>query len=237
MLVLVVLLSEAFNLWPLRKPLGALRRRQADASQVVPLSESVRASAQLVCAPELQLPQKPRLSQSTDVPPVRLQHGSLFATVGGVEYELLRDAQNTVHASGTSDERGLFLDFAGVPNRGEHVASLGQLFCERFMAASRTKRWWMGPNWGSSAAEVPVETQVRLAAPHAQASRRLRLVSRRLVSQRPAIFVECAHRDGTRLRLRLRSFCSSSWARTRTPSCCPSSAATSARRSAATASA
>lgn len=161
MLFLLTLLSEAFNLWPLRKPLGSLRRRQADASQVVPLSESVRASAQLVCAPELQLPQTSRPAQSADVPPVRLHHGSLFATVGGVEYELLRDAQNTLHASGTSDERGLFLDFCTSRFKHEHTASLGQLSCERFMAASRTKRWWMGPNWGSSAAEIPVETQVR----------------------------------------------------------------------------
>ena len=166
MLVLLTLLSEAFNLWPLRKPLGNLRRRQPDASQVVQLSESVKASALLVCAPEAQLPQTPRPAQSTDAPPVRLKHGSLFATVGGVEYELLRDAQNTLHASGTSDERGLFLDFSGATDRGEHVASLGKLSCERFMAASRTKRWWMGPNWGSSAAEVPVETQVRHATHH-----------------------------------------------------------------------
>ena len=166
MLVLLTLLSEAFNLWPLRKPLGSLRRRQPDASQlVVPLTESVTASALLVCAPEVQLPQIPRPAQSADVAPIRLQHGSLFATVGGVEYELLRDAQNTLHASGISDERGLFLDFSGATDRGEHVASLGQLSCERFMAASRTKRWWMGPNWGSSAAEVPVETQVSHATP------------------------------------------------------------------------
>ena len=162
MLVLLTLLSEAFNLWPQRKPAaasGGLRRRHIDVSQVVPLAESAKASLP-VCAPVVQLPQTARPVQSTDVAPIRLQRGSLFATVGGVEYELLRDLQNTLHASGTADERGLFLDFTGATDRGEHVASLGKLSCERFLAASRTKRWWMGPNWGSSAAEVPVETQV-----------------------------------------------------------------------------
>ena len=161
MLVLLTLLSEAFNLWPQRKPAaasGGLRRRHTDVSQVVPLAESAKASLP-VCAPVVQLPQTARPVQSTDVAPIRLHRGSLFATVGGVEYELLRDLQNTLHA-GTADERGLFLDFTGATDRGEHVASLGKLSCERFLAASRTKRWWMGPNWGSSAAEVPVETQV-----------------------------------------------------------------------------
>ena len=168
MLVLLTLVSEAFNLWPQRKPAaasGGLRRRHTDVSQVVPLAESAKASLP-VCAPVMQLPQTARPVQSTDVAPIRLQRGSLFATVGGVEYELLRDLQNTLHASGTADVRGLFLDFTGATDRGEHVASLGKLSCERFLAASRTKRWWMGPNWGSSAAEVPVETQVSHAALH-----------------------------------------------------------------------
>jgi hypothetical protein len=167
MLVLLTLLSEAFNLWPQRKPAaasGGLRRRHTGVSQVVPLAESTKASP--VCAPVVQLPQTARSVQSTDVAPIQLQRGSLFATVGGVEYELLRDLQNTLHTSGTSDDRGLFLDFTGATDRGEHVASLGKLSCERFLAASRTKRWWMGPNWGSSAAEVPVETQASHAALH-----------------------------------------------------------------------
>ena len=82
MLVLLTLLSEAFNLWPLRKPLGSLRRRQPDASQlVVPLTESVTASALLVCAPEVQLPQIPRPAQSADVAPIHVARFAIWMKV------------------------------------------------------------------------------------------------------------------------------------------------------------
>ena len=50
MLALLSATAQAFTLWPLRAPAGT--RRQADASQVVPLTESVRAAAQLVRAPD-----------------------------------------------------------------------------------------------------------------------------------------------------------------------------------------
>ena len=156
MLALLSATAQAFTSWPLRAPAGT--RRQADASQVVPLTESVRAAAQLVRAPDSS-PQTVRPARFTDVPPVRLKYSSLLATVNGVEYELLRGMQRTLHASDIPDDRGLFLDFASSSHRGDHTVSLGQLHCERFLAASRTKRWWMGPSWGSSAAEVPVETQ------------------------------------------------------------------------------
>lgn len=37
-----------------------------------------------------------------------------------------------------------------------------QLACTRFLALSRISIWWMSPAWGSSAAEVPGETQFLL---------------------------------------------------------------------------
>lgn len=37
-----------------------------------------------------------------------------------------------------------------------------QLNCRRFLACARCKLWWMTPEWGSSAYEVPPETQFLL---------------------------------------------------------------------------
>ena len=34
--------------------------------------------------------------------------------------------------------------------------------CKRFLACSRQKLWWMNPEWGSTAAEIPNETQFLL---------------------------------------------------------------------------
>mmetsp|Transcript_18788 Transcript_18788/g.45238 ORF Transcript_18788/g.45238 Transcript_18788/m.45238 type:complete len:780 (+) Transcript_18788:3-2342(+) len=54
----------------------------------------------------------------------------------------------------------------------QHDLLLGALHCEKFLACSRQKLWWMHPTWGSLAAEVPEETQFMLVklAPAAGAS-------------------------------------------------------------------
>jgi hypothetical protein len=39
---------------------------------------------------------------------------------------------------------------------------LGKLQCNRWMAASRQKLWWMVPSWGDSASQIPEETQFLL---------------------------------------------------------------------------
>jgi len=47
-------------------------------------------------------------------------------------------------------------------------AVVGQLRCQRFLACARNKLWWMTPEWGSDAAQLPGETQfllVELGAP------------------------------------------------------------------------
>ncbi|KAK9868227.1 hypothetical protein WJX84_008039 [Apatococcus fuscideae] len=40
--------------------------------------------------------------------------------------------------------------------------NLGQLNCQRFLAAARCKLWWMTPEWGTRAAHMPPETQFLL---------------------------------------------------------------------------
>ncbi|KAK9800807.1 hypothetical protein WJX73_008418 [Symbiochloris irregularis] len=39
---------------------------------------------------------------------------------------------------------------------------LGVLHCNRFLACARCKLWWMTPEWGSSAGQLPPETQFLL---------------------------------------------------------------------------
>lgn len=37
-----------------------------------------------------------------------------------------------------------------------------QLLSQRFLACARCKLWWMTPEWGTSAADLPPETQFML---------------------------------------------------------------------------
>lgn len=40
--------------------------------------------------------------------------------------------------------------------------SLGRLRCRRWLSCARCKMWWMTPEWGTTAGELPPETQVRI---------------------------------------------------------------------------
>ena len=57
---------------------------------------------------------------------------------------------------------GLFLHVHGDSHKSEHSLSLGVLRCERFLAAARVTRYWMGPAWGRAACDVPHDTQFLL---------------------------------------------------------------------------
>ncbi|KAL4423582.1 hypothetical protein ABPG77_004622 [Micractinium sp. CCAP 211/92] len=41
--------------------------------------------------------------------------------------------------------------------------ALGALHCKRWLCCARNKLWWMTPEWGKSARELPPETQFLLA--------------------------------------------------------------------------
>ena len=67
-----------------------------------------------------------------------------------------------------SDTRGLFLSVRSVAPKNLHFVSLGKLVCDKFLALSRMKLWWMNPSWGSKSEEIPPETQfllLRLSKP------------------------------------------------------------------------
>ena len=57
---------------------------------------------------------------------------------------------------------GLFLHVNAGSHQAEHSLSLGALRCERFLAAARVTRYWMGPAWGRAACDVPHDTQFLL---------------------------------------------------------------------------
>lgn len=57
---------------------------------------------------------------------------------------------------------GLFLHVNAGSHQAEHSLSLGALRCERFLAAARVTRYWMGPAWGHAACDVPHDTQFLL---------------------------------------------------------------------------
>ena len=42
------------------------------------------------------------------------------------------------------------------------ILVLLQLHCKRFLACARCKLWWMTPEWGQHAHEIPPETQFLL---------------------------------------------------------------------------
>lgn len=66
-----------------------------------------------------------------------------------------------VHAH-KQDPRGTFLSLRTQRAASEHLVPVGRLGCKRFLACARQKLWWMNPEWGSSAAEIPNETQFLL---------------------------------------------------------------------------
>ena len=90
-----------------------------------------------------------------------------MARVGDAEFEVLRSVSELLVPSHTGGG-GQFFALRGrrVRDRADLRLTAGELSCERLLAGARTKRWWMGPAFGASAADLPAETQfclVRLA--------------------------------------------------------------------------
>jgi raffinose synthase len=51
---------------------------------------------------------------------------------------------------------------AGAAPRSTADAVVGALRCQRFLSCARNKLWWMTPEWGTEAAQLPGETQFLL---------------------------------------------------------------------------
>jgi len=56
----------------------------------------------------------------------------------------------------------LVLDFQSDEKQSLVDTAVGQLHCHQLLACARCKLWWMTPEWGSSAEDVPPETQFLL---------------------------------------------------------------------------
>ena len=93
---------------------------------------------------------------------VTLTGSSLIASINGASHEIIGGLAPTLHVGVPDQHEGVFIDFVGDTSRADHTISLGELYCERFLAAARTKRWWMGPAFGTAASDVPPETQFLL---------------------------------------------------------------------------
>lgn len=93
---------------------------------------------------------------------VWLENGDVIVQVGAERHTLLSGLAPGISAAAPSAAGGAFLSVNELTERSEHRLSLGDLSCGRFLAGARTKRWWMGPAFGASAADVPLETQFLL---------------------------------------------------------------------------
>ena len=82
----------------------------------------------------------------------------------GSKIPLLRGLSASTWSAGTGTSAGLFLQSSN-PS-GESSAfdtSLGKLeSCDRLLACARLTRYWMGPAFGTSARDIPLDTQFML---------------------------------------------------------------------------
>ena len=86
---------------------------------------------------------------------VSLVGGSVSAANGGA---ILQDLAPSAWAASSS---GMLVLGAQASDPGSTVdMALGRLRCARWMCCARNKMWWMTPEWGTSATEMPPETQV-----------------------------------------------------------------------------
>lgn len=84
----------------------------------------------------------------------------LRLSLHGKQHTLLCGVSSQLEA--TLEDGGVFLSLNAHADKHLHKVGLGKLTCERFLAASRIKRWWMGPTHGTCGGEVPSETQFLL---------------------------------------------------------------------------
>jgi len=89
----------------------------------------------------------------------------MHCRVGPRSFVLLSGLRSSVSAyatDATATAQTHLFSLAGLPSRSAHISALGNLQGEEFLAAARTKRWWMGPSFGQKGAGVPTETQFLL---------------------------------------------------------------------------
>eukprot|EP00887_Chlorella_sp_A99_P005610 scaffold1.g5610.t1 len=90
--------------------------------------------------------------------PIGLEGGAVVVGDGTV---VLADVTPAATQACSGDLLTLSLEAPDGPT-SLHDFSLGALRCKRWLACARNKLWWMTPEWGATARELPPETQFLL---------------------------------------------------------------------------
>lgn len=99
----------------------------------------------------------PRVPEPTDV--VSNNQRPILSQISDMFFQDARDA------------RGTFLGFESETGANLFDLNLGTLHCHRLLTCSRQKLWWMNPSWGSSASDIPAESQFVLLQLHEAGSK------------------------------------------------------------------
>lgn len=114
---------------------------------------------------------------ATDADPAELglrvrDDGALVSSCGRVLIDRLGDDVTSAGATHGAVVLG-WKEGRDAPAKSQSTHTLGWLNADRFLAASRVKRWWMGPLVCRRGGRVPIETQFLLArCPAAEGARR-----------------------------------------------------------------
>ncbi|KAK9915311.1 hypothetical protein WJX75_007444 [Coccomyxa subellipsoidea] len=120
---------------------------------------AVSASAATLALPQIEVPAQEK-APATSLP-VKYADGALSA--GGCAFIQKLGPSFFLNAEAAPDV-GILLGLMASDGRPTSIeeTTLGQLACDRFLACARIKIYWMAPEWGASADQLPHETQFLL---------------------------------------------------------------------------
>lgn len=101
----------------------------------------------------------PLPSAPTKLRHLKLKDGAVLTEDDGVH--ILEGMSDNVHVTSVSDFLVLGVEELEGPSSLADIP-LGSLRCRRWLACARNKMWWMTPEWGTTAKELPPETQFLL---------------------------------------------------------------------------
>lgn len=170
LLALVLMPNAAYsfpgarNLVGTMNPLRVLRRQSVSARVPTSSISEDELMQQMGAGGRDQRPQQrssdwPSVPESTTHSVPQVSSNSLRVSIGSQEFELLSGLDKSLAGTADPEGRGLFVSFSGRKEQSEHLITLGKLSCSRLVAGARTKRWWMGPSFGSDVTAIPPETQ------------------------------------------------------------------------------
>lgn len=162
----------AYHVHPLRPQMYAHACRTAPSPsrllgphpRLPACSKSLRLQCRSAAEPQLSMgaarvkkqPPPPALPPAQQLHSIDLRGSSVVAANGAVILDELRPG---VWAEQVLGDMLVLGAETGAPGSSVDVA-LGRLRCARWLCAARNKMWWMTPEWGATAAQLPPETQV-----------------------------------------------------------------------------